>query len=546
MNKIKNLIAKMSNEMKELAKKFPLTMLMIVFVTILYTIAIDQDFSKHTQNILDKIFLFCVTWTFGAFFTEVAFAKKTNKIISYGLTGGISLVFTQILMSNMTKSTSQIDAIYRFYFAYILMLSLISIYQSIKNADLKFEEYAIKLFRDLFNTTATYLILNIGIALVTAIFVQLILDGHYGSVMERLLTLLFGLFYVPSLVYSFSGISKKEINSFIKGLVLYVLLPLVTISMAIIYLYIAKIILLRDMPQNTIYRILAGIFMVAFPVWNMANNYAEDKKLIGKVAKILPYLYVPFILLEIYSIGTRISGFGITPMRYISCLFIVFQVIALALTFYKKGEKITSLFVYASVLVLISFVSPFHYENVSNYSQKRILEKTIAENVDFEELSSDDKDHVKSAYEYLHYNTNGEKWIPEYLSDENKEKIEAYSNSDRKNYDYPEYIYLNCELDLNIKQYSKITYVQGENENDKQAIIILDDSKRKIDLSDKIDEIISQNQIYDVDLEENFEENNILKISDTEDLYISRFSLSFYKSSKKLNFLRVEGYILEK
>lgn len=300
------------------------------------------------------------------------------------------------------------------------------------------------------------------------------------------------------------------------------------------------------MPQNTIYRILAGIFIVAFPVWNLASNYAKDKKIVAKITQFLPYLYAPFILLEIYSIGTRISEFGITPMRYFSCLFIVFQVIVLTLTFYKKGEKLTQIFIYASILVLISFITPFHYENVSNWSQKRILEKTIAENTNFEELSIEDKDKAKSAYEYLKYDTNGADWIPSYLSDENKQKIEEYSNAERRDYDSPEYIYLYCDLELNIENYVKITYVEGKDDNDEPAIVTLENTERTLDLSSKINEIINQDQKYESDLQEEFKGNNLVKISETEDLYLSRIRLSYDRASKKVNYLNLEGYLLQK
>lgn len=347
------------------------------------------------------------------------------------------------------------------------------------------------------------------------------------------------------MVYSFSGISKKEINSFIKGLVLYVLLPLVTVAMAIIYLYIAKIILLRDMPQNTIYRILAGIFIVAFPVWNMAKNYGEQKPVIGKIVKVLPYVYAPFILLEIYSIGTRIGEFGMTPMRYVSCLFIVFQVMALGLTFYQKSEKISYLFMGSTVLVLILLISPFHYENVSNWSQKGRIEKIMPENSHFDELSAEEKRKVSSAYEYLKYGTNGEKQIPAYLSEEEKEKIEQYNNVERRNYEYPIYVSVDCELELDIQNYTKITYVDGENIKDEEAILELQNSDRKIDLTEKINELITQEQKDEVN-EEEFKKNNIVKISETEDFYISRCSFSYYESSKKFNYLRVEGYVLER
>lgn len=538
MEKIKNIMAKMSDEIRELAKRFPLTIGIIVFVTVLFTIMIDQSFSKN----LEKIYLFSAIWAIGTFFTEIYFVKKPNKVLSYGVTGGISLIFTRILTAPMTSEIGHTEITLRFLAGYAIILIVLSIYQAIKNAELTFEEYCLKVFRDLFNTTATYIILNIGIIILTSIFVQLILDGHYGSVMERLFVLLFGLFYMPALLYTVSCISTKEVGTFIKSLVLYVLLPLTTIAMAIIYLYIAKIILLQDMPQNTIYRILAGIFIVAFPVWNMAKNYAEEKKLIGKITKILPYLYAPFILLEIYSIGTRISCFGLTPMRYISCVFIVFQMICLALTFYKKNEKIEMIFPTVAVLALIVFVTPLNYENVSNWSQKRRIEKIMVGNMDFDALSDEEKDKVKSAYEYLKFD---EKYIPEKLSKEDKEKIEEYTNQDREKYDYSEYVSLNCELKLNIEEYAKITYVTGSTE-DKTAVVKFEDSERTLDLSQKIDEIISKNEISNIDLEEDFKENNLLKISEKEDFYISNLTFSYYKTTKKLEVWRVEGYFLER
>ncbi len=546
MNKIKNLVEKMSGEVKELVKKFPVTMVIIAFVTILFTITMEQNFSKNTREMLEKIYLFCTIWTFGTIFTEIYFSQKTKRIISYGLTAGISLIFTQILTSDKIQDSENIGTILRFLASYILILILISIYQSIQKAEMTFQEYILKLFRDLFNMTVTYGILNIGIMFVTTIFVQLILDGEYGILLLRLLTLTFGLFYVPSMLYSFSGISQKQVNSFIKGLILYVLLPLTTIAMAIIYLYIAKIILLRDMPKNMIYRILAGIFIVAFPVWNMAINYAEDKKFAGKIARRLPYFYAPFILLEIYSIGTRISGFGVTPMRYVSCVFIVFQIIALGLTFYRKGEKLSTIWVVASVLVLLMFVSPIHYQNVSNWSQKRIFEKKMPVNVNFAELSKEDKNRVKGVYRYLKYAENGEKYIPEYLSEENEKAIKEYGKSYEREDEYPEYISLNCELELNIEKYAKITYVEGEIEDNKNTIVKLGNMEKTIDLKDAVQEIMRKNQTPNIDLDEDFKQNNILKISDTEDFYLSRISFRYYETSETFNYLMVEGYVLEK
>lgn len=552
MNKIKHTFTKMSGEIKELGKKFPLTLFLIGFVTLLYTLVIDQDFSHEVDDLLEKIYLYCTIWGIGTFFCETKFVKKTNKIIGYTITGIISFIFTPLL----TQPDSE-QRIWRLAMAYFSVLILMSFYTSIQKANLKFEEYVRNVFRDLFHTTTTYIILNTGVMIVTSIFVQLILDGYYGSLLERFLVLLFGLFYVPSMLYTFSSISKKENGSFIKGLILYVLLPLTIIAMAIIYLYIAKIIWLRDMPKNMIYRILAGIFIVAFPVWNMASNYGENKKFIAKITKILPYLYAPFILLEIYSIGTRIHGFGLTPRRYISCLFIVWQVIALVLTFYRKNEKISHILWYAALLVIICLIGPWNYEMVSNRSQKKIIEKTMPAHVSFEQLSSQEKDYVKGAYHYLTDTTDGETWLPAYLSQEEKAKIEEYSNLEREKYDYPTYISLDCDLVLELEKYSKITYDRGATEEEGlsraetadnkevEAIVFLENTQKTIDLTEKVKEIIEQNSFNHPALEEDFRKNNLLKISDTEDFYISHLTFRYYKTTHKIQYLRMEGYILD-
>lgn len=104
MKKIRDMMTKMSDEIRELAKRFPLTIGLIVFVTVLYTIMVDQNFSSHINQMLEKVYLFSVIWGIGTFFTESWFAQKTSKIWSYGLTGGISFIFTHILTQSKRRN----------------------------------------------------------------------------------------------------------------------------------------------------------------------------------------------------------------------------------------------------------------------------------------------------------------------------------------------------------------------------------------------------------------------------------------------------------
>ena len=109
MKKLKNVITKTAKEIKQMVKKFPLTMGLILFVTLLLTIMIDQNFSSKTNEILEKIYLFCLIWGIGTFFTETFFAKKTSKIISYVATAIIGFGFMEILTLDALKNGIRIE-----------------------------------------------------------------------------------------------------------------------------------------------------------------------------------------------------------------------------------------------------------------------------------------------------------------------------------------------------------------------------------------------------------------------------------------------------
>ena len=70
--------------------------------------------------------------------------------------------------------------------------------------------------------------------------------------------------------------------------------------------------------------------------------------------------------------------------------------------------------------------------------------------------------------------------------------------------------------------------------------------EKTIDLKDTVQEIMRKNQTPNIDLDEDFKQNNILKISDTEDFYLSRISFRYYETSETFNYLMIEGYVLEK
>ena len=70
MNKIKNLMKKISVQVKELIRNYPITTILILFVTLLVAILVEQSFSNKIEKTIEKICVFCVVWGVGTYFTE--------------------------------------------------------------------------------------------------------------------------------------------------------------------------------------------------------------------------------------------------------------------------------------------------------------------------------------------------------------------------------------------------------------------------------------------------------------------------------------------
>ena len=532
MNFLKKIFNKTSETFRELIKKFPITLLIIAFATIFLTIAVDSDFSTKT---IGKVFLFCTIFAVESFLVENIFSEnKIYKGIVYTLSAIIALVFNLLIFSD--KSDNFIQTTVRILIGYLLIVFLYTIYVIIKKNKVEFKKYLLNVFANMFNSTITYLVLNLGLTLISVIFIELLLDSEYGYFILRLQILLFGLFYIPQMINSLWNVTDKNVNTFIQGLIKFVLLPLTEISMLIIYMYIVKIIILNQMPSNIVFRILAGIFIVAFPVWNMAENFKEDSKLVEKSVKLLPYFYMPFILLECYSLYVRIAELGFTPVRYFGIVFIIGQIIALILTVAKKGEKLSHIFIYIACLTLIAFITPLNYYNVSVLSQKNILVNAFPETVAYKDLSQENKSKVKGAYRFLIRNDAFD-YIPKYIT-EYSEEIYSYIS-----YNNIEYIHANVEdIEIDVSKYSKLTEVSaavyGENTKPefygKYSNLIVN-----VDLNKIVERAVNTQ-----DPEQYILNHRIIKIDDTKDLYIKRLNASYYEDTKIVENVSIDGFIL--
>jgi len=329
-----------------------------------------------------------------------------------------------------------------------------------------------------------------------------------------------------------------------------VLGTLVIIAFAIIYLYIAKIIILRDIPSNEIFRILASLFIIGLPIWTMSKSF-DNNDLLDKINRKLPILFIPFIFLQIYSIGVRIANNGLTEARYMCVMLIIFEIIYIAI-YMKNAKNIGKiLWIFVALLVisvLVPFINMFKVSESSQYNNLKIYkEKT--------EYTEKEKDKILGAYRYLRYSESGDKYIEKLLTEEDIEKIEQFNDRYYK-YEYNDYEEKNTReylsrsenvKNINVSYYNtlyKIDYVTSNYDKDSKRLsfaIQYGGRMTSLDLTEIFEDYIENYYYYNY-----FKENNEIILNNLTKLIITSYSMSYDKVTGEIYYCDFSGYLLEK
>lgn len=545
MGKIKKLFSNISTSLKETYRKFPITIIAIFLLTIV--IVFGEDFLL-ADNVLEHLVCIGSFSIVGILFSETYSKEKKFKVL-----GTILSIVIAIIIDYVRKCIVINDMLFnRIQVAYVSSLILLTIYKMSKKSELEFKEYTIKVFANLFKTGIVYAILNIAIVITLSIFIVLILDNGHWNLLWKTLELLLGFYYFPAVINSFSN-TTEEVGKFIKRLILYVCTPFALILISIIYIYLVKITIRGELLHNAIFFILALIFATAFPLVVMLKNY-EDNKVIKCITKAITYLYIPCIFLEIYAMNIRVADYGLTKSRYMAYMLIIFEVIFIGLLIFKNSKNLSKSILAFMVLILIGTITPLNVNSVTNISQLKRMQKYLSKVSSFEELSSEDKDECYYIYVYFKIEDNIE-YLEEKIENNLLDEIVNYKK-DYSFYDSTEYIYCSEEInELDISEYSKMykfedEYGYSEECNDYSKYKVTNNLKTihlEIDIEKFIQKMVEAKKDYYMDEHDVFRKNNILNTNKKEYvILLTNFSTRYVPNTKEIEYLRIDGYILEK
>ena len=510
MNKMINLLKEKTMDIRKI---FPLTFVLVMILTVFLTLSFDGD--VFDNEIFENVSLFLILFISGTIFSESYFNKK---YISYGIFMIFSLILVILKIEKVTIS-------------YLLIINLLNIYRFYLNSKVSLSEYLIKVFTNMLKTSILYWVLSIGGMLISSIFAYLISDEY--DIIWRFMLLLTGCFYIPNLLLDFNNMNI-EISKFIKVLVKYVLETLVIITFLIIYLYIIKIIITWDIPSNEIFRILSALFIIGLPIWTM-NDYFKEKDFLNKINNILPFTFIPFIILQIYALSIRIINNGLTITRYLGIILVMLETIYVTLYIFKR-KKIDLMFIITCVYIIITFLIPgINMDDLSNRSQVSMIKKYISSN------NNIDKKKVISAYEYLRNSNGGEEYLNKYLVKE----IPLINDYMKNNNVYERFQYINEEL-------SNISYDISDYKNLKDIELNEYYNKKIDEINIFIEDIEITSLIKDyLNIYSSGELNDYFRmyheiVFDNKKIIIKKITLSYDAEEKILDYCKIEGFMLEK
>ncbi|MFA5623586.1 MAG: DUF4153 domain-containing protein [Bradymonadales bacterium] len=400
-------ITKSVDQLKHGLAHYKFSSAIAVVIALVIAISTQYSFSFDVQRIIEIMLL----WGALSYFMESSGVKRVKSLyILQALSAAFSIAFNVLAHIDFNRyvyGRYWESIIFRLYFSIFVCAILLGIWRDFKRRNISFSRYALGLMQNLAQSFVVFCLVFLGITAVFAVFDVLILDG-LGKTLE--FVVIFTAIAVSGLVIlnAFAR-DMHDTANFMRVILLYVLLPILSLAMAIIYLYIAKIIFTADYPSNVVFPILSVLFCVSYLIWLPLQAVEEENKL-TKLASLLPILFAPFILLEIYSIGVRIANYGLSIQRYLAVAYIVFQIIVIWLTIFKKEKQSFALIALAAIFVfsmLFPVLNAFH----ASFLLHKAKFAKYAYALEDETLSQSERERAFSSYQYLKYDPEGAVWL---------------------------------------------------------------------------------------------------------------------------------------
>ncbi|MGH4125252.1 MAG: DUF4153 domain-containing protein [Clostridium sp.] len=251
------------------------------------------------------------------FFEGLENYKKVSLYASY-LGGTILLIFYYYVFLKDIEMIGMVSM--SRYIAFSLILYLIFIFISYLPNREDFEIFAVRVFTRFFTTVLYSLVLYLGLAAILFTIDKLLginIKSEFYYYTFLIVTGIFSpSFFLAGIPKKNELLSLKDYSRLLNVLVLYIIMPLISIYTIILYIYFGKIIITRQWPEGLVSHLVLWYSVISSAVLFFISPLLHEKTWPKRYMKYFPKAILPLIVMMFISIGIRINAYGVTENRY--------------------------------------------------------------------------------------------------------------------------------------------------------------------------------------------------------------------------------------
>lgn len=455
-------------------KRFPLAITFSTLTTIILIIITNNStvFSKDTLNTLERLAMLTALG-FPIFLSINLFFERnddtgigTRSIIQILGVGLLFLyyffLFKELNMVTITRYTALTLA---FYLAFLF----IPYFYKREN----FELYVVKIFSRLAVTIIYSVVLYAGLSM-TLFTINKLLDIPVSAELYMTTWLIvvgiFAPIFLLAAVPSYDkDLKLKDYPKLFEILLLYIVMPMITVYTTILYIYFIKILVTTEWPQGLVGHLVLWYASISLIVIFFISPLSKRSKWASSFVSWLPKVILPLLIMMFIAIGLRIKTYGVTENRYFVVLLGLWVLGMMLYYILAQKKRNIILLISLAIITILSVFGPWSSYSLSINSQNKRFEDLLFKNKLIENgqiinkgntIPEKDQKEINAVIRYFDYNheLNDLKSLPKGFSTADMEEIFGfpythYSRFKRENYQHFSYSLYDSKELIIIKGY---------------------------------------------------------------------------------------------
>ena len=376
--KIRNFSKGLLYSTKDSLLRFPITLVisLLFFVSLVIlneSIGINSDLMSRISMIIG---LALPVSMFVHLINESYVRANKGRILTFILGGVFLLLYYFIFLGNLTSvSVARYIGVLVFF-----IMGCTYVQKLIKNNN--FEKHIISIINSFFLTGIYSAVLYLGI-----VFIIFTLEHLFNlPIIESIYYYVFlGVVFIFGMSMFLSKYPRKDFKDLsypkaLRVLLLYIVIPLISIYTLILIAYFIQIIITWQWPTGLVSHLVIWYSTISVFVIFFILPLLEENKVAGKFRRFFPMINIPILVMMFLSMAQRIVQYGFTENRYYILLLGIWILLIMLHFITRKPSSSTFIMVSLSVFILISVIGPLSSFNISIRSQNNRLAELLEKN----------------------------------------------------------------------------------------------------------------------------------------------------------------------